>query len=59
MAHNAATPAFIDPPDPVYGSLDEWLTYRAELQNLAHLPGIDDFVAEADEIIEGLLRANP
>lgn len=31
-------PAFIDPP--YGGDLAEWIEYRADLQALAHLPGI-------------------
>jgi hypothetical protein len=56
MAVNPAVPAFIDPPDPIYGSLEEWLAYRADLQALAHLPGIQTFFDEADEIIARLLQ---
>jgi hypothetical protein len=31
VAVNPLCPAFIDPPDPHYGSLDEWLAFREDL----------------------------
>jgi hypothetical protein len=43
--------AFIDPPGE-YEPLDEWISYRKELDELSHLPGIEPFKQEADEIIE-------
>ena len=32
-------PAFIDPPGPL-APIEGWIEYRADLQALAHLPGI-------------------
>jgi hypothetical protein len=46
---------FIDPPDPVFGSLQEWAEYRAALRR-SGLPGLEPFITQADKIIEGLLR---
>ena len=53
MAVNPITPALIDPP-PFDASLAEWLAYRADLQALAHLPGIQTFFDEADHVIAQL-----
>jgi hypothetical protein len=49
---------FIDPPDAVFGSLQEWAAYRAALRTLG-LPGLEPFIAQADKIIESLLRLAP
>jgi hypothetical protein len=51
----AMASAFIDPPDPVFGSLQEWAAYRAALRR-SGLPGLEPFIAQADKIIESLLR---
>ena len=45
-------PALIDPP--YWGGLQEWIEYRADLQTLAHLPGIQKFIREADANIARL-----
>ena len=53
---NKATAApVIDPPDAVFGSLQEWAAYRAALRR-SGLPGLELFIAQADKIIESLLR---
>jgi hypothetical protein len=36
------TPAFIDPPG-AFASLEEWLRYRADLDALGDVPGIETF----------------
>ena len=49
---NPSTPV-IAPPSPD-APLGVWLAYRADLQPLAHLPGITTFVDEADAAIARL-----
>ena len=53
---NPSTPV-IAPPSPD-APLGVWLAYRADLQPLAHLPGITTFVDEADAAI-ARLRPSP
>jgi hypothetical protein len=47
------TPAFIDPPG-AFASLEEWLRYRADLDALGDVPGIETFKREADAEIARL-----
>jgi hypothetical protein len=53
MAINPLCPAFIDPPDPHYGTLDEWLAYREDLRRMT-VPGLKPFLDEADDVIARL-----
>ena len=52
MTTRNVVPALIDPP--YWGDLQIWLDYRADLQALAHLPGIQKFFDEADANIARL-----
>ena len=48
-------PALIDPPDPIYGSLAEWLEFRDDLLK-SGIPHIEPFIAKANRIIKRLSR---
>jgi hypothetical protein len=53
----AVVPALID--QPIWSDdLAEWIRYRADLQALADLPGIEEFFDEADAVIARLAGPN-